>query len=1742
MEYYFITKGFKIEIDKNAVNATFPNLNIEHKTALLNYLINIIDTIAIKFNFDLNNRQIYEHQFRQNNYRDTIGLLYMLLPFIDDITGNKLQKLSSLNELYIAKKNGVQYDINEQEPKYEYTNLQYGRCLRIAQGNTIKAVEIDFSIEYLTHNYLLLLDTIRTVANKLYVNWIHIRPVDPDTVINTKYYKITNEAIKLRKIIDWPLTELNDDSIRKFGGAMSAGEIYNILSNYLFHEIKNIKWILYDIYVNKHPFKYLYYINDILDINNCVKNVSWYSLSDNEQRAFNEKWNSIINSFVQNASHGDLSANDVTYVLQVMVFFFDKYYHDPDLETSGYVGLNMTNIDDEEQFELLNGADEKELINKIKITAKSLINLGMHVYEYIRDCLYQLRFTWYSQFYLVYDKNQKTFELNPIKSSNFAQRQGPEDDNLRNFTIKNMYNFAKSLISYTDNNERIIFKKYKQYPRLWKSINDIDKKIILERINNNPESGLINIDWFNIRGQLKKRMDITNQNELKQRNTIIYLNIVENLAAILLDVLSKNGLLSEFVPDPALSDYDNLPKSTNDRNDAIRIGLGQLMKTSNWKTRFEESFYYINNLQYDALDITYKCNDVIKTEKYLDVICNPKTGYGNWIYTYAMDWISQIGFFHHYLNNRIIYITGGTGVGKSTQIPKLLLYSLKMIDYKENGRIGCTQPRIPPTVNNAKTISEQMGIPIETYNKSKNSDIPTNNYYIQYQYKEKGHNVNQRGLTLKIMTDGVLETQLKNPVLKTMNGSNYTEQNVYDIVIVDEAHEHNKNMDLILTRMKYVTYYNNDIKLVIISATMDDDEAVYRRYYRDINDNRMYPLNLALKKHNLDRINVDRRMHISPPKESTQYKIEEHYVPKIACESLRLKEKQSCLDDHAVQITLNILKTTTDGDILVFQPGEGEIKTMVEALNQVIPANVIALPYFSGLSDTKKTMIEKIDKFKNDLTLTKNTPFELDEQDSMFPTQNKVAKGTYKRIVIVGTNIAEASITISTLKYVVDDGIQKTSVYDYKIRSSALTKTGISESSRLQRKGRVGRVAPGIVYYLYPEKSKENNKRQFNIAIEDLSDKLFEMLKDNENEPFFDNTNDPNNHQLKNINQIKKLYKYGLNLMITKQYFTKNDFYDYIGNEQHYDYSNAIPPYIYYKSGIDLATLNDETGSFYIVHPNELCFNRNILGLIVNADRDCGIKKEIRNNKVVFISDKMITFWNILKEYLFVIENQNNKSTEPNIRKTAFGSHITQIKQQLSKLNLQQVISYIYSRKYKCVDDIVKVFAMHATIRSISDIIYVEEKTITDEENNEKTLYMNKLEIAHNLYGNCHGDSYGLIKISNDIIELLTRDQNISNEPDIISTIINYKKTAIVSDRLLAEKKKFISGLKNNDYSNVDTDVLYNFLQMYNTNRLSLSDKLLPNELNRLVNNNTYINNYVSQFKNQQKENYIKKWCSIKHLSYTKIISFFNTYLKLLNDISKCENNIQETDPEIEERKNIDMTWFDSHTPQLLYPNDIHANDLVTISLLHGYGYNLIRNIAIINYNYYYISVFNPYVEYIHKIGKLYKPKVPTDKDILNNTLLLKKCMNSTLLYISKKDDGEDVNFIDNVNPSIISKVLPLMVNLKNYNINQHEKYVREFLHKLSVNKESDVIKNKIIGKYVHTIESIKHDLINNYNNNVIDKLSVIFDNDKADLTYLKKQMDEAIGSQNGGMLFDSMPMIHNSYVKNLYLLLNTKN
>ena len=1211
-EYEFITQPLINEIRTNVISKTFPSLNYEHQNILLTYLVDIVEIIAIKFNFNLSKKYIYEYQFFQNNYRDLIGLLLLLMPFIN--TNYDKKEIKSLSDLYTARADEG-HDINIVEPKYKYSNIQYGRCDR-----SIRNKEIKFNLKHLEHNYLLLRQTIQIISNKLYVNWINVRPINDFTDMAT--YNHTVHQIANKSLAYWDPFDVHDKKGYKSKG-LYIGDIYNVVSNNLFWEILPIKWLIYDAKIGTTTYPYIILLDEILWIDTCANNIGWSQLSNDDRIKFGNNWANLVKSIIHSMPIEDIPARTIATIGRIIMIYFNKDYRGlaKAITDNEYIRFktpqDLDAQDDPDDYEL--DADE---INK---SLKSLVSNPKHMYEFLKDSINSFKMTWYSSKLLTKDKNKdKDAEEDEYKiitravydfdveaeitgavgriniSRAFAyfpdDAEGPYE--VMTLTYKNFYNFAKSLTHYTEKG------KFLSYPKFWRSLSKKDKDEIIRRLNWEEETvgdeSTKLTKWFNISGYLKRILGLTDAEEIYNKNKAIFNGIIGVRGAagtfvnIIFDVLATNGVLSEFIPESEITDQSRMPREYLAKTSYIKKKMKKLVLSEEQiKNKWNKCHYFLTNEPYGDLEkIRYTKKGNYHVKDYLTHLADEAPGF--WYTAYGMDWISQIAFFHRYINNRIFYVTGATGVGKSTQIPKLLLYSLKMINYKYNGKIVCTQPRIPPTKKNAETVSLQMGVPIIEYNNNLDTDIRTYNYHVQYQHKKANHKADTNSLMLRFVTDGMLYQDLKrNPILKKTRKSYdesdkslsefmYTDKNQMDIVIVDESHEHNKNMDFILSLMKFATYYNNDLKLVIISATMDEDEPIYRRYYRSINDNLLHPYNKFLEQHSIDRINIDRRLHISPPGATTRFKIDKHYMPKYAPE----------------QIIDKILKESNYGDILVFQSGVKEIKTLMKSLNRATPDYVIAMPYYSAMTGDKRKFIEDLnDDSRHNVQIPKTIDFD----DPYDETEIKlVPKGTYKRVIIIATNIAEASITINTLRFVIDNGNQKIQEFNYLTKLAVLKKINISESSQIQRTGRVGRVASGTVYYMYDEGKMKNNKTPFDIAVSDISDNLFDLLATTtEANPLFKPHQDPNKVDL--TRDILDTFKNGLNKMLMNQYFLKEEPITYRGLSTHYDYQNDNPPHAYLQDGFALNTLKDPYGSFYIVHPEELYIRRNISGTILGV-------------------------------------------------------------------------------------------------------------------------------------------------------------------------------------------------------------------------------------------------------------------------------------------------------------------------------------------------------------------------------------------------------------------------------------------------------------------------------------------------------------------------------------------------------------
>lgn len=832
-------------------------------------------------------------------------------------------------------------------------------------------------------------------------------------------------------------------------------------------------------------------------------------------------------------------------------------------------------------------------------------------------------------------------------------------------TKKNLYNFVKSLIiiKYSSGTTPSI-----KMPFFWQSLNENDKLQVMKKLTTIYR-------WFNIRKNLLRRH--VAPNDIAYTNRFIHQSICKNLVKVVFDIQHKNGLLTSFVYFPQITDNSNLPVDENKRRRAKLDGINKYVLNSNQLKMWENCYYFIDNKKYGEHFLNKKDEKLDTKYPYLSVL----TFRSIWPTMYAMDWIVQIALFHKYLHCRVIYTTGSTGTGKSTQVPKILLYSTKMISYNPTGRVVCTQPRIAPVTSNTQEISRQMGVPITEFNSKVNENIRSSNYSLQYKYKEGSHTMSIPTPSLLFCTDGTLLEQIKkSPLLKNQVDKTFTINNMYDIVIVDESHEHNKNMDLILTNMKYTSYYNNNIKLVIISATMDDDEPIYRRYYRDINDNLTYPFAQYLPLRSLDRINIDRRVHISPIGATTMYKIHEFYVENAT----------------PMELILKIVASSTIGDILVFQAGENDIKKLVRLINSSpLPLlnSTIALPYYSNMREDRKNFIENLSR---ESTRRLRVSKEVDYNNPDSTKKDLVPEGSYNRVIIVATNIAEASITIDTLKFVIDNGKRKTNYYDYINDTTNLVTEDISESSRKQRKGRVGRVDSGTVYYTYPKGQMENNPIVSEISVADLTMSLYSAIGTS-SIYYFTQTTDPN--QKISMSSINRL-RYGLKEIIYSQYFYKDRQIVYQGQSEQYDYEFKQSPPNIQTDGYDYKILLDKDGVFYIVHPDELDLVRNIVGTIVLHK-----KPEELNTEGDFagVSKKMAFFFeNMINNKLgFVLDDVFYKSN--------IGLMVNKMAEAAS-LGHKESLALVHSKVFHCNASILRIIpALSITLLSWFDLSAVKD-------------------------------------------------------------------------------------------------------------------------------------------------------------------------------------------------------------------------------------------------------------------------------------------------------------------------------------------------------------------------------------------------------------------------------------------------
>jgi ATP-dependent helicase HrpA len=351
--------------------------------------------------------------------------------------------------------------------------------------------------------------------------------------------------------------------------------------------------------------------------------------------------------------------------------------------------------------------------------------------------------------------------------------------------------------------------------------------------------------------------------------------------------------------------------------------------------------------------------------------------------------------------HQVVIVCGETGSGKTTQLPKICL-ELGRGTINGGKLIGHTQPRRIAATATAKRIAQELGSPI-------GQDV---GYQVRFADKTSS------GASIKLMTDGILlaETQ-RDPQLRA-----------YDTLIIDEAHERSLNIDFLLGYLRQLLPKRPDLKLIITSATIDA---------------KRFAEHFAIEGKLAPVVEVSGRLF---PVEQRYAPLEPDAKPDGKKESKVVKE----IPDAVAEEIANVWRegASGSGDVLVFLPGEREIRDCAEVLR-------------------KDHVLQQ--RFHPEI-LTLFARQSVAEQERVFSTGNG-------RRIILTTNVAETSLTVPNIRYVIDSGLARVKRYSYRNKVEQLQIEPISQAAANQRAGRCGRVSDGICIRLYSEQDYQSRPK-----------------------------------------------------------------------------------------------------------------------------------------------------------------------------------------------------------------------------------------------------------------------------------------------------------------------------------------------------------------------------------------------------------------------------------------------------------------------------------------------------------------------------------------------------------------------------------------------------------------------------------------------------------------------------------------
>ena len=330
--------------------------------------------------------------------------------------------------------------------------------------------------------------------------------------------------------------------------------------------------------------------------------------------------------------------------------------------------------------------------------------------------------------------------------------------------------------------------------------------------------------------------------------------------------------------------------------------------------------------------------------------------------------------------HQVVVVAGETGSGKTTQIPKLCLLEGR----GRAGMIGHTQPRRLAARSVASRIADELKTPLGQ----------TVGFQVRFTDQSSD------STAIKLMTDGILLNEIQHDAFLSR----------YDTIIIDEAHERSLNIDFLLGYLKRLLPKRPDLKVIITSATIDVDRFSAHFDNAPVIEvsGRSYPVDVLYR---------------PMSKEEDDYSADLPGAILDAVKEIDQLERRG--ETHS-----------KGGDILVFLPGEREIREAFNTLKQANLRGTELLPLYARLSASE---------------------------------QQRIFAGHSGRRIVLSTNVAETSLTVPGIHYVIDSGLARISRYSYRSKIQRLPIEPIAQASANQRAGRCGRIAPGLCIRLYDE-------------------------------------------------------------------------------------------------------------------------------------------------------------------------------------------------------------------------------------------------------------------------------------------------------------------------------------------------------------------------------------------------------------------------------------------------------------------------------------------------------------------------------------------------------------------------------------------------------------------------------------------------------------------------------------------------